>query len=517
MRRTAIAGFGERLPVGGASSEPIVLAEIDQPERRQALLHDPPRDLHRLDDVDLDALGPAAQKPRQARYARIGAQVLLERRPRHPSPFAQLAQRLEDHLAQHAGRARVARVGRDAEDLGLAAGLVPRAAATPREKEEAEQLVHRERSGRRRRVDRARLPEPDGAGQRDDDADVRRLATEARGELLDERLRGPDPGPHFVARLTPGERQPHRQRYGIRREPRASRRVVVRLHEAADLIALRLALGLLRGAHDRADLGRHDVAIRVHGHEQSAPLEREAHPASRRRRPRRRAHPQRLSFELQELLGICLAPFALHRLQHAPLGAGQLLDLLGQLRGIAEHLPRGLERERDGGRRGAAEVVRGDRAHGLERRLREERADAAWVLPLPRAELHEIRRRQDELDGRLLLVPSLPFAAAREHEPAGEERLERRRDRRDEERPARLGDAVKQLDARGREARRIARLGERHEETRDLRRGVEALGRIDPDAEPRDERVQLGRRKRTEDIDESIDGAGAIRQGALEV
>ena len=65
---------------------------------------------------------------------------------------------------------------------------------------------------------------------------------------------------------------------------------------------------------------------------------------------------------------------------------------------VAEHVPRGLERQRDGRRRRAAEVVRRDGAHRLERRLREERAHAARVLAFPRAQLHQVRGGQDELD-----------------------------------------------------------------------------------------------------------------------
>ena len=65
--------------------------------------------------------------------------------------------------------------------------------------------------------------------------------------------------------------------------------------------------------------------------------------------------------------------------------------------------------------------------------------------------------------------------------PAREQRLERRRECRDEERASRLGDAVEELDARRREARGVARLGERDEEACDLRRRIEPLGRVDPD------------------------------------
>ena len=46
-------------------------------------------------------------------------------------------------------RARVARVGRDPQHLRLAAGFVPGAATSPRQEEEPNQLVHRERAGRR--------------------------------------------------------------------------------------------------------------------------------------------------------------------------------------------------------------------------------------------------------------------------------------------------------------------------------------------------------------------------------
>ena len=366
--------------------------------------------------------------------------------------------------------------------------------------------------GGRRRIDRARLPQPHRARERDEHADVRRLAAEARRQLLHEGFRRPDPRSHVVPRLAPGEREPHRERHRIRRELRPPGRVVLRLDEVSHLLAPLLALGEPRRADDRGHFGRDDVTVRVHGHEEPAPLERKSDATARGGRPCRGAQAQRFALELEELLRVRFAPFVRDRLEHAPLRAGELLDLLPQLLRIAQDLPGRLERERDGRRRRPAEVVRRDRAHRLERRLREERANAARVFPLPRPQLNEVGRREHELDARFVGL----VAAAREDEPAREERLERRRNRGHEERPARLRDAVEKLDARGRKARRIARLRQRHEEARHLRRRVEPLGRIDPNPQARHERIQLGRGERAENIDESVGGSGArsaVRQG----
>ena len=56
-----------------------------------------------------------------------------------------------------------------------------------------------------------------------------------------------------------------------------------------------------------ADFGRNDVAVRVNGDEEAAPLEREADAAPRRRRAHRAAQAQRLALEIEQLLGVDLA------------------------------------------------------------------------------------------------------------------------------------------------------------------------------------------------------------------
>ena len=175
-------------------------------------------------------------------------------------------------------------------------------------------------------------------------------------------------------------------------------------------------------------LGGDDVAVRVHRDEQAAPLEREARrrgaTASRpspcagaaaraRARAAPRCRPRRLRARRPRARAArsaraCRSPRRASRGSPSTSHAASSESAMG---GVA----------------GPPEVVRGDRAHRLERRLREERAHAARVFALPRAKLDEVRGRQDELDAALSL-------AAREHEPAREERLERRRNRRHEER-----------------------------------------------------------------------------------
>jgi len=62
---------------------------------------------------------------------------------------------------------------------------------------------------------------------------------------------------------------------------------------------------------------------------------------------------------------------------------------------------------------------------------------------------------------------------------------------------------VEELDGGGVEARGIAEVGERHERARQLRRPIDALGRVDADPEPGDQRVELTRWERAEDLDET--------------
>jgi DNA modification methylase len=134
-----------------------------------------------------------------------------------------------------------------------------------------------------------------------------------------------------------------------------------------------------------------------------------------------------------------------------------------------------------------------DRAHRLERRLREQCTHPARVFTFPRAQLNEVGGREDELD----VVLSF---RTREDDAAFGERLQGGRNGRDDEEPTRLCDAVEQLDARLRQPARVAELGERNESAGDLRGGIEALRGIDADTEPRDERVELRLREGLEDV-----------------
>ena len=204
--------------------------------------------------------------------------------------------------------------------------------------------------------------------------------------------------------------------------------------------------------------------------------------------PRRRSG-SRSRFE--QLLRVDLAAAALDALEQLALDGGDLLDLFAEAIGVAELLPRGLEREGDGRVGGPAQVVRGDRAQRLEGGLGEEGTEGARVFALPALELEEEGGGEDELDAVLHL--------ASEDHAAGEQGLEADRERGHLERAARLGDAVEQLAARGREPRGVAHVGETHQRARRLRRGVDALARVDPDPHAGDERVQLGLRERAQD------------------
>ena len=194
-----------------------------------------------------------------------------------------------------------------------------------------------------------------------------------------------------------------------------------------------------------------------------------------------------------EFLGVDFAAELLDPFENATLRRRELLDFFCELLRIAEHFPRCLERERNRRSRRAAEVVTGDRAHGLERRLREERTHPLRVFAFPRTELHEIRGGEDEL----YFVLSF---GAREHEPTLGERLERGRHRIDDEHALRFGDAVEQLHGRVGQTARIAEVGQCDERSRDLLLRIESLRGIDAHAEPRHEVVHLGLRQCLEDV-----------------
>lgn len=240
-----------------------------------------------------------------------------------------------------------------------------------------------------------------------------------------------------------------------------------------NLGAARLARLAAIGADDLRDLRGDDVPVGVDGDEEGAPLQREARAAAGGRDAAGAAQAQGLALEIEQLLGVDLAAAALDVLQELALDGGHLLDLLAQALGVAELLPRGLEREGDGGVGRAAEVVGGDGAQRLEGGLREEGAEGARVLALPALELEEEGGREDELDPVLDLAP--------EDHAAGEQRLEPHRERGHLERAARLGDAVEQLAAGRREPRGVAHVGDAHQRARGLGGRVDALAGIDPD------------------------------------
>ena len=189
----------------------VVLADVQDAERRKALHDHAARDLHRRNGLDADALGPATKQALYAGDAVIGAQVTLEALPRDPAALAEIAQRFEDEIANDAARARVALIRRQAEHFWLDARLVPRAASLPRNVEEPRELVHHEGSGRSARADRRRVPQADRARERDGERHLRGLTTEARGELRHERLRSTDAGTNLVPGFADRQGERHRK------------------------------------------------------------------------------------------------------------------------------------------------------------------------------------------------------------------------------------------------------------------------------------------------------------------
>jgi hypothetical protein len=228
--------------------------------------------------------------------------------------------------------------------------------------------------------------------------------------------------------------------------------VVVPEHEAPDLAALGLALGAPLGAHDARHFGRNHVAIRVHGHEEAAPFERKTDAAPGGRRPHRAAQPERLALEIQKLLGVDLAADLLHRREQLALERRKLLHLARQPLGIAEHLPRRLETERERRGRRTAEVVRRDAARDVGVRLIQHRAHAARVLAFPRLDVQEERDRQEQLDAGA--------APAHVHDATRDERLDRGRQAARGEDAARLRDAIQELPRRPRQDGRVTQLRE---------------------------------------------------------
>ncbi len=216
--------------------------------------------------------------------------------------------------------------------------------------------------------------------------------------------------------------------------------MVARDDEGAHLVAAGLAFALVRGADNRAHLGGHHVAIGVNRDKQAPAFEREADTAPRGGGSGRRPQAKWLAFELEQFLGVHLAAVLLYAFEDAPLGRRKLRDLCAERIGGAEDLPGRLERQGNGRRRRPTQVVSCDRAHRLERRLREERTHAPRVLALPGLELHEISRRQNEFE---------PFVrVSREHEPSGKQGLEGGGNGCHDEGPAGLGHTVEKLDRR---------------------------------------------------------------------
>src|SRR5580693_5213031 len=90
--------------------------------------------------------------------------------------------------------------------------------------------------------------------------------------------------------------------------------------EGPHLFAPGRALDVARGTDDRAHLGRHHMSIRMDGNERRASLEREPDAAPRWRRARGGPQPKGLTFELEQLFGVDLAPLGLDTFEHAPFG-----------------------------------------------------------------------------------------------------------------------------------------------------------------------------------------------------
>ena len=105
--------------------------------------------------------------------------------------------------------------------------------------------------------------------------------------------------------------------------------------------------------------------------------------------------------------------------------------------------------------------MRRDRAHRLERRLREQRAHAARVFAFPASSCTRYAAAERARWRRAPRSRARPVcdgggggrvaAHAREHDPARSERLEPHRNRLHQERAARFGDAVQELGAGVRE------------------------------------------------------------------
>src|SRR5580658_10237296 len=153
---------------GEAKSQPfvsdgVVLADVDESERGEAVENDAPRHLHRFHALGSDALCPATEQSAQTGDAVVGTQVAGERLPGNPPPLAELLEGLERHFAQGADRACVARVGCDAQSFGIASGFVPRAAAAPGVEQQRAELAELKSAGRTGRARRRRVPEPNRA------------------------------------------------------------------------------------------------------------------------------------------------------------------------------------------------------------------------------------------------------------------------------------------------------------------------------------------------------------------
>lgn len=438
----------------------------------------------------------SAHRRRSALDARVPRDVVGERLPRHPRVLSDVDEGVDDDLAKHPARARVALIGRSAHDLRLGPRLVPRAAASPRRDERRAELTHFQASGWCGAARGRRLPHADRAGERGEHRHAADSSTEALREPHDQRSRRAHVRTEFVRRLARGDRERDDERRGIAGEARAARDVVLRDHGCANGRAVRLERALALGADDLRDLARHDVPVRVDGNEERAALEREARAATARRDALRAAHAERLALQIQELRRFDLATTRFDGFEQPTFHHREPLDLEGERASIAHDLPCRLEGERERRCRGPTEVVRRDRVHRLERCLRDQRAKRARILALPARQLHEVGDRQDELDA--LVGPP------REQDAARHEHFDSRGERGHEQQAAGLRDAMQEVVAlRGKPAR-IAHLGQADERARRLGGDVDSLLVVDLDADALDEARELGRRQGPQDDVETV-------------
>ena len=93
--------------------------------------------------------------------------------------FTEVAEGLEDELANNACRAPIARVYADAQDLRFGTGFVPGASAEPCLEEDSRHVAEQVRAGRSGSAHGACVPKADRTRQGDEQRHVRRVTAEA--------------------------------------------------------------------------------------------------------------------------------------------------------------------------------------------------------------------------------------------------------------------------------------------------------------------------------------------------